>query len=510
MIDFENAAYIYNRFRTEDDTGRMRSDGAAGGRKRGRVKTVKVDLCVIGGGSGGRTVSSYARMLDASVAMVEKRPRLGGDCLLFGCVPSKALLAAGHAIDAVRNAHKFGGDAILRGVDPTGVFRHVRGTIAAIEPHDSAEHFESLGVQVFFAPARFVGPDAIEAGDVRIEAHRFIVASGTSPLIPPIPGLADVPYLTNETIFDLPAIPEHLIVVGAGPMGVELAQAFRHLGAEVTILEKATLLCRDDPDLVAPLRARLTSEGIQIVEGAAVTQARATAAGIAMAIDGPDGTREIAGSHVLVAVGRRPNVEGMGLDAAGIAFDAKGIRVDSHLRTTNRRVYAVGDVTGDPQFSHLVVHHAKVAVGNALLRWPAKVDRRALPRVTYTSPEIAQVGLTEAEARAAGLRAKILHWRYADNDRAQAERATDGMIKVVVGPWGRILGAGIVGPNAGEAIQTWCLAIQERLGIQAIAGMIAPYPTFGYSNRKVAEKFFVPMLRGRFLRGLARVFSRLP
>jgi pyruvate/2-oxoglutarate dehydrogenase complex dihydrolipoamide dehydrogenase (E3) component len=474
------------------------------------VETLKVDLCAIGGGSGGRTVAAYARLVGASVALVEKGPRLGGECLLTGCVPSKSLLAAGHAAAAVRRAPGFGIDAAVRRVDADGVFRHVHGVIAAIEPHDSAAHFEELGVKVILAPARFSGPETLEVDGWRILARRFVVATGTSPVIPAIPGLDTVPFLTNETVFELGVIPEHLVVVGAGPMGVEMAQAFRRLGAEVTLIEKARLLPGEDAELVEPLRARLAEEGVRLAEGAAVVGVAKDGNGIAVTVDERGRERCVRGSHLLLAVGRRPNTEGLGLDAAGVAVDARGIRVDSRLRTTNRRVFAVGDVTGDAQFSHMAVYHAKVVIRNALFRLPARVDRRFVPRVTYCAPELAQVGLTEDEVRAQGKRIRVLRLPYADNHRALAERDTAGLIKVVVSRFGRLLGAGIVGPHAGEVIQTWCLALKRGLAVGDIAGMIAPYPTIGYSNRKVAEIFFTLTLARRWVGGLVRALARLP
>ncbi len=269
-------------------------------------RSAEVDLCAVGGGSGGRTLATYARQLGASVALVERRMRLGGDCLLFGCVPSKALLAAGQAVDAVRRAPAFGADAVLRSVDPAGVFRHVRDVIAAIEPRDSVEHFEGLGVKVILAEARFAGRKTLEADNCRIVAHRFVIASGSSPLIPPIPGLSELSFLTNETIFDLGTIPEHLIVVGAGPMGVEMAQAFRHLGAEVTVLEKAAMLSGEDPELVDLLRVHLLQEGVRLEESAEVTGIEKVGNGVGVTIVKDGSKKRIDGSHMLLAVGRRP------------------------------------------------------------------------------------------------------------------------------------------------------------------------------------------------------------
>lgn len=455
-------------------------------------------------------VATYARLLGASTALVERRPKLGGECLLYGCVPSKALLAAGHAAEAVRRAPAFGADAVLRRVDPVNVFRHVKEAIAAVEPRDSAEHFETLGVKVILASARFTEPDVVEADGCRINARRFVIATGSLPLIPPIPGLSDVPFLTNENIFDLDVIPHHLVIIGAGPMGGEMAQAFRRLGAEVSVLEKAVMLAGEDQELVDVLRARFHRDGVRLFERVSAAGVEKAGNGVAVVVQGHGCEKRVDGSHLLLAVGRRPSVDGLDLDKAGVVWDRNGIRVDARLRTTNRRIFAVGDVTGDLQFSHMVVHHAKVVIRNALFHLPARVDRRYVPRVTYTEPELAQVGLTEEEARARHGRVRVLRWRYADNDRAQTDRQAEGLIKVVVSRFGRILGAGIVGPHAGEVIQTWCLALKKGLAIGDIAGMIVPYPTIGYSNRNVAETFYTPALAGWLVRGLGRALVRIP
>src|SRR5918995_5134528 len=370
---------------------------------------ITTDICVIGAGSGGLAVAAGAVQMGADVVLVEKG-RMGGDCLNYGCVPSKSLIAAGKAAQTVRTAARFGVNGHEPAVDFLAVHDHVKGVIAAIAPHDSEERFAGLGVKVLRARARFAGPREIDVAGQRVRARRFVVATGSSPAVPPVPGLAEAPYLTNETVFDLTERPEHLIVLGGGPIGCELAQAQRRLGAKVTVLELFAILPKDDPAAVEVVRRRLLSEGIELHEHVEVARVERDGNGVAVTIKGAAGEQDIVGSHLLVAAGRRANVEGLGLEAAGVAYSAKGITVDARLRTSNKRIYAIGDVAGGPQFTHMAAHHAGIVIRNALFRLPAKVDTRAVPWVTYTEPELAHVGATELMAKERGLEVEVLTW----------------------------------------------------------------------------------------------------
>ncbi|HZT17803.1 MAG TPA: FAD-dependent oxidoreductase, partial [Dongiaceae bacterium] len=436
---------------------------------------LRPDICVIGAGTAGLVTAAGSSQLGAETVLIEAE-RMGGDCLNTGCVPSKALLAAAHAAAAHRRAAAFGLSQDAPRVDFAKVHAHVRGVIEAVAPNDSQERFEGLGVRVIRARARFTGPREVAAGGFLIRARRFVLATGSAPAMPPVPGLADVPYLTNETIFDLDRLPAHLVILGGGPVGCEMAQAFRRLGAAVSLVEMASLLPKDDPELVEALRRALVEDGVALYEGHRAVRAEATAAGVALAIEAEGRSRRLEGSHLLVAAGRQPRVEGLDLEAAGIAHSEKGVEVDSRLRTGNRRVYALGDAVGGPQFTHLASYHAGIVIRNALFRLPVRVDLSALPWVTYTDPELAHVGLSEAAAAARGP-IRILRWPLAENDRAQAEHRTRGSIKIIATPAGRILGADIAAPGAGEMIHLWTLAVKQRLKVGAIAGMIAPYPT---------------------------------
>ncbi len=472
---------------------------------------IDADICVIGAGSGGLSVAAGASQMGASTVLVEKG-KMGGDCLNYGCVPSKALLAAAHAAQAVRKATRFGVEAGEPTVQSKQVYAHVHGAIAAIAPMDSVERYEGLGVKVIQAAARFTEPGEIEADGTRVRARRFVVATGSTPMVPPVPGLDAVPYLTNETIFYVDELPEHLIVLGGGPIGLEMAQAHRQLGAKVTVLQRSQILPKDDPELVDVVRRRVIEDGIDLREKSAVRKVEANGAGIRVHFGPRDGNGEdavVEGSHLLVAVGRRPTVEGLDLDAAGIAYSERGIQVDARLRTSNKKIFAIGDVTGGYQFTHMAGYDAGIVIRNALFRMPAKVDHRAVPWVTYTDPEVAQVGLTEARARERGGEIRILRWPYAENDRAQTEGETDGLVKAVVTPSGKILGAGIAGPSAGELLQTWALAINKKIKVGAIASMIAPYPTLGEVNKRAAGSFYTPKLFSDRTRKIVRLLMRL-
>jgi len=433
---------------------------------------------------------------------------MGGDCLNFGCVPSKALLAAAAAAEEVRGARRFGVEAGEPRIDFARVHDHVHGVIAAIAPVDSVERYEGLGAQVLRASARFVGSGEVEAGGTRVRARRFVIATGSRPSVPPIPGLDETPYLTNETIFEKRAAPEHLIVIGGGPIGIELAQAHRHLGARVTVLEAQKLLANDDPELVDVLRLRLRADGIDLCEGVKIARVERAGNGVAVVLDGEGGEQRLTGSDLLVATGRRPNVEDLGLEAAGVQAGKRGLVVDARLRTTNRRIYAVGDVAGAYQFTHIAGYHAGIVLRNALFRLPAKVDYGAVPWVTFTRPELAHVGLTEAAARAAHGAVRVLRWPFADNDRAQAEKLTDGLIKVVVSKRGRVLGASILGAHAGELILPWVLAVKTRAKIGAIANLIAPYPTLSEVSKRAAGSYYLPSLFSDRTKGIVNFLRR--
>ncbi len=469
------------------------------------TETMTVDLCIIGAGSGGLSTAAGAVQMGASVVLIEKH-KMGGDCLNYGCVPSKALLAAAKYAHAQRSGGKFGIEAHEPEVDFAAVNAHVKDVIASIAPHDSVERFEGLGCTVIQDAARFTGPQTVVAGGREIKARRIVIATGSSPFVPPIPGLEDTPYFTNETIFDNTEKPGHLVVVGGGPIGMEMAQAHRRLGSEVTVLEGGKALGKDDPEITGIALERLRGEGLDIRENALAERVEKTADGIRVHLKGGEA---VEGTHLLMAVGRKPNVDGLDLEKAGIEYDRRGITVGENLVTTNKKVFAIGDVTGGLQFTHVAGYHSGVVIRNALFQmfW-AKASTKHIPWVTYVDPEIAQVGMTEAQARERYRdQVEVIKWTMDENDRAQAERVTYGMVKVILNG-AEILGASIVGQNAGEMIQPWAYAIANGQKIGRMAAYVAPYPTLGEANKRAAGQYFVPKLFSDQTKKIVRFLAR--
>ncbi|MET0631099.1 MAG: FAD-dependent oxidoreductase [Xanthobacteraceae bacterium] len=472
------------------------------------------DLCIIGAGSGGLSVAAAAAALGVPVVLIEKA-KMGGDCLNVGCVPSKALIASAKRAEAMRSAAPFGIKPQKPGVEFYQVNDHIQDVIAAIVPNDSRERFTGLGVRVIEGEARFTDAKTVAVGDqFEIKARRFVIAAGSRPAVPPIPGLDNTPYLTNETVFEMRERPKHLIVIGAGAIGLELAQAFRRLGSDVTVLEAAAPLAGEDPECAAVVLDALAREGVTVRSDVTVTKVKRARNRIEVELEvaGSDGKKTIemvGGSDLLVAAGRRPAVEGLGLDAAGINFSGSGIHVDKRLRTTNKSVYAIGDVTGSAHFTHAANHHAGLVIRHALFRLPVKVDPTAIPRVIFTDPELAHVGLPEDQARQRVKTIRVLRWPYHENDRAQAERETSGHIKVITDKNGKILGATIVGACAGELITAWTLAISQRLNIRAFAGIVVPYPTLSEIGKRAAISFYTPRLSSPWVRRILGFLQRL-
>jgi pyruvate/2-oxoglutarate dehydrogenase complex dihydrolipoamide dehydrogenase (E3) component len=454
------------------------------------METLKTDLLILGAGSGGLSVAAGASQMGADVILLEGH-KMGGDCLNYGCVPSKALIASAKQAFALGHGAALGVADVPPQVDYAAAQDHVAQVIAQIEPHDSQERFEGFGVRVIREFGRFVSATEVEAGPYRITARRIVIATGSSPLVPPIPGLDSVPYLTNETLWDLRERPDHLLIVGGGPIGMEMAQAHRRLGSRVTVIEGAKALGKDDPETAGVVLDTLRNEGIEIAEEALAQEVRGQAG--AIEVETQDG-RVFKGSHLLVAVGRKANLDTLNLDAAGIETTRTGVKVDDSLKTTNRRVYAIGDAAGGLQFTHVAGYHAGIVIRSAVLGLPAKARYSHIPWATYTQPELAQVGLTEAQARQLyGARLDVVRFDFAGNDRLIAERKAQGLIKVMV-VRGRPVGVSIAGPQAGELINLWSFVIANGLKMSAVSNMVSPYPTVGEINKRAAGAYFAPKL----------------
>jgi pyruvate/2-oxoglutarate dehydrogenase complex dihydrolipoamide dehydrogenase (E3) component len=467
------------------------------------VETLRPDICVIGGGPGGLSVAAAAAAFGVPTVLVDGR-KLGGDWLSSGSVPSKALLAAARRAEATRNAKMFGVEGRDTRVNFSDVYRHIHAVIAAVAPDTSAERLTALGVRVIHARAKFKDRNIVIAGDVEIRARRFVIATGSKPALPPIPGLDSGPFLTSESIFGLTERPEHLIIIGAGPTGLELAQGFRRLGSSVTVLEAAQPLDGDDPECAAIVLARLEREGVVIRTGVNVAGIAHAGRTVTATIESGGAEQTITGSHLLVATGRVPSIADLDLEAGAIRHERSGIVVNRRLKTANRRVYAIGDCIGGAQLAHSATYHAGLVIRNVLFRLPVRVNNDYVPRVTFTDPELAQVGLTEAQARKRGIKIRVTRWPYHDNHRAQAEGETRGHIKVITTGKGKIVGVTIVGAQAGELVAMWVFAIRRSLSLRDVADLVLPYPTLSEIGKSAAIDYFFASLTGVWTRRIIR------
>jgi pyruvate/2-oxoglutarate dehydrogenase complex dihydrolipoamide dehydrogenase (E3) component len=468
---------------------------------------IETDICVIGAGAGGLSVASGAAQLGRRVVLIEKG-EMGGDCLNVGCVPSKALIAAARAAEAQRSGARFGIAPVEPKIDGSGVYAHIKSVIDEIAPYDSQARFESLGVRVIRAAARFLDARTVEAGNQRVRARRFVLATGSSPVVPQIPGLDTVPYLTNETIFELRAVPERLIIIGGGSTGIELAQAYRRLGAQVIVVDAQRMLARYERGLAQLVLDQLQREGIILREGAKIHEIEPRGRNIRLRFARLQGEEIVEGSHILIAAGRKPNIASLDLEKAKIATGAGGIKVDDRLKTSNPRVYAVGDVTGARPFTHVASYHAALVIRNLLFKLRAHSSYDAVPEVLYTDPEFAKVGLSEEEAKKRRVLYDVVDSRIDETDRGKTDGISKSAVRVTLGRGGRILGASIVAPNAGEIILPWVMAVSQRLKLSQVANFVVPYPTLGDHMKRVAAGYYAPTLFGRRARLLAGLLSR--
>lgn len=454
------------------------------------------DIAVIGGGAAGLSVAAGASRLGARTLLIEREPMLGGDCLHYGCVPSKTLIATAHARHVMASAEHYGLPPVdLAPVDFAPVRQRIAAVVADIQRHDSVERFCGLGAEVRFAQARFMDEHVAEVDGRRVSAEKWVVATGSRAQLPPVPGLAETPHLTNREIFSLERLPQRLVILGGGPIAVELAQAFRRLGSQVDVIQRSgRILTRDDADMAGVVQAALEAEGVRLHLGAELTRVLPEGGGAAVEFTQAGQSRSVSGDALLVALGRTPNVEGLGLEAAGVAFSAKGIEVDARLRTTRKHIFACGDVTGAWQFTHAAGYEAGVVVANAVLRLPRKADYAWMPWCTYADPALGGMGLTEAQARKTGVEYRVLEERFADNDKARSEGCPEGRVKLLLGSGGKPLGVHIVGAGAGELLGEWAAVLAGGVSLARLAGIVHPYPSRAESAKMLAGRLMGEML----------------
>ncbi len=459
------------------------------------------DLGILGGGAAGLTAAAGSAQFGAKTVLVEKAGVLGGDCLHFGCVPSKTLIRTAGVWSLTRRAKEFGlPEVALPPVSLAAVMARVCSVIDTIQEHDSPERFCKLGAAVRFGEPRFVDDHTVSVDGDRLTARAWIIATGSGPSLPPVEGIADVPYWTNETVFCQKELPGALLILGGGPIGVEMGQAFQRLGSKVTIIEfTEQLLGHEDPDIASILRGRLEAEGVRILTGTKVLKAASAGSSVLLRVAPANGEGEpwtIEGDVLLVAAGRKANVEGLELPAAGVAFSSGGVPADRRMRTNVPHIYSCGDVNGVFPFTHVAGYEAGIALSNAVLRLPRKADYTKVPWCTYTDPEVASIGLNEKRAKSAAVEYRTLETPFREVDRALAEGETEGKIKVLVTPSGQILGCQIAGHHAGELIHEWVAAINGGVKLSSLAGAIHAYPTLAEISKKAAGSYYFEKLFG--------------
>jgi pyruvate/2-oxoglutarate dehydrogenase complex dihydrolipoamide dehydrogenase (E3) component len=455
------------------------------------MTSIKCDIAIVGAGASGLSLAAGAAQMGADVVLVESG-KMGGDCLNYGCVPSKALLACAKQYWQATHSQSMGVVAHDVCLDFEKVMAHVQKTINTIAVHDSKERFESLGVRVIKETGYFKNNKTLCAGEYEITAKRFVLATGSSPAQPLIPGLKSINYETNETIFSHTTLPKHLVVIGGGPIGCEMAQAFAMLGSKVTMLVRTHVLPKDDPACSAYVRDALSEFPIDIIENVSVESVSQDAAGIiSVAVEKEGAKKIITGTTLLVCAGRKANTHGLFCECAHVECSSRGVTVNARLQTTNKKIYAMGDVCGPYLFTHMAGYHAGIVLKNILFKWPSKCRYDAVPWVTYTDPEIAHVGLSTERALA---HEKITQWMFKDNDRAESQGQTAGLIKVITGRKEKILGVTIVGPRAGELLLPWIIAVREKKSLRSFTDAIVPYPTLSEISKRVSGHYYTPSL----------------
>ena len=466
------------------------------------------DICVVGGGAAGLVVAAGGASLGAKVALVEKH-KMGGDCLHYGCIPSKTLLQSAKVAHTMRSADQAAIPAHTPTPDITTVMERVASVIKSIEPHDSPERFHDLGVDVILGAGKFTSPDTFTADGREITAKHFVIATGSRATVPSIDGINETPYLTNEQVFDLREPVPSLIVIGGGPIGIEMAQAFGRLGSKVYVVQRdSQILPREDADMAAVVAEQLDNEGIELLTGHNTVCVEGSAGDIRLLLNDSQGQEKtVRASHLLIAAGRKTNIENLGLEAAGVETQNGRIISDARLRTSNKRIYVAGDVVGGPQFTHMAEHHAGIVLRNTIFRLPAKVEQKVIPWATFCDPELARVGLSETEAKQQGIAHTAYTFPFQDMDRARADGTTNGFAKIITSPKGKLLGAAIVGPHAGELIHEYVLAIAKGMKASDLSSVIHIYPTLAQINRRVADARMKEGLTPNAKKWIQRIFG---
>jgi pyruvate/2-oxoglutarate dehydrogenase complex dihydrolipoamide dehydrogenase (E3) component len=470
------------------------------------------DVGILGGGSAGLTVASGTAQLGGKTLLVEKEKELGGDCLHYGCVPSKTLIQTAHVYHLVKNARKFGlPPAEVKPVDFREVGRRIQSVIGIIQKHDSEERFCKLGVKVEFGEPTFIDEHSIRLEGKNISAKNWVIATGSSAAIPPAPGLSGIPYLTNRDIFSFEKLPASMVILGAGPVAIEMAQAFNRLGTRVSVVQRGSqILSKEDKDMADQVMRVLANEGVAFHLNTSVANVRDLGGEREIAIKTKEGDNlGLKAEAILVALGRKANLQGLNLEGIGIPFDEKGLKLDGRLRTNHKHIYGAGDVTGAYQFTHAAGYEASIVVSNAIFHLPRKVNYTYLPWCTFTQPELASIGMNEKRARAAGIECEVWVEEFKDNDRSLAEGEEVGKIKMILNGKGKLMGVQILGPRAGDLVSEWVAALNGGVKPMTLASAVHPYPTLGEINKKVAGTYFSSRIFSERIKKGLRFFFHL-
>jgi pyruvate/2-oxoglutarate dehydrogenase complex dihydrolipoamide dehydrogenase (E3) component len=475
------------------------------------MATYDFDIGIIGAGAAGLTVASGAAQLGAKTLLVEKEKELGGDCLHFGCVPSKTLIRTSQAYHTMKNSQAFGLPPVkVPPVDFTKVKERIRSVIATIQKHDSEERFCSLGAKVEFGEPAFTDEHSVRLNGKSVSAKTWVISTGSSPDRPPIEGLDKTPYITNKEIFSLDHLPESMIILGAGPIAIEMAQAFSRLGTKVSVVQRSgQILTREDKDMADEIMHVLASEGVDFHLNTSVLGVRDLGKEGKVVIKDKEGkTVHVRAERILVAMGRDPNIKGLNLEGIGVELDRKGIRVDERMRTSQKHIYGAGDVTGKYQFTHAAGYEGSIVVSNAIFRLPRRANYRFLPWCTYTDPELASIGMNEKAAKEAGIEYSDFTEPFKGNDRSLAEGEMVGKIKMLLDKSEKPIGVQILGPQAGELLSEWVAVLNGKVKLSTLASAVHPYPTLGEINKRVAGSYLFPKIfSDRVRKGLKLFFN---
>jgi pyruvate/2-oxoglutarate dehydrogenase complex dihydrolipoamide dehydrogenase (E3) component len=470
------------------------------------------DIGVIGGGAGGLTVTAGAAQLGAKTLLVEKENELGGDCLHFGCVPSKTLIKSAHVYHLIKNSRKFGLPSMdLPPVDFREISKRIRSVIATIQHHDSKERFCKLGARVEFGQPIFTDEHSIRLNGNTYSAKTWVIATGSSPVAPPIKGLDQTPHITNKEIFYLDRLPESMIVLGGGPIGSEMSQAFCRLGTRVSVVDMAPqILVNEDPNMADLVRDVLSSEGVEFYLNSAIEEVNDLGREKEVKIKTKEGNvLSLKAETVLLSLGRGPNTNGLGLEDIGVDYDHRGIRVDNRLRTNHKHIYAAGDINGGFQFTHAAGYEGGIVLSNAIFHLPRKVDYTFMPWCTYTDPPLGSIGMNEKSAKAAGINYTVWTEEFKDNDRSLAEGESIGRIKMILNEKEKPIGVQILGPHAGDLLAEWVAVLNGKVKLSTLAAAVHPYPTIGEINKKVAGTFFSPKIFSKKVQKGLKFFFQL-